>query len=100
MRRIILSSALCLLALGLVCGFVISSAHAGIPCAYDCTASIFCSTDTGPECADPEQPFYVYRVWSCPTGNPHHWCPEDDQFMCCWNGEGPYCFCQAQFPRP
>ncbi|MCP4567596.1 MAG: hypothetical protein GY841_08460 [FCB group bacterium] len=57
---------------------------AGIPCPEVCVGRRICTTDTGPNCTDPANPYYrmVYDSW-CSTGNPHHFCPDELFIDCC-----------------
>lgn len=86
MRKTVVFSSLFLLAFGLAMGLTAfsTSASAGIPCPENCIYELYCSTDTGPLCTNPNFPYYGYKMngW-CTTGNPHHFCLEDGDFSYC-----------------
>ncbi len=97
MRRIIACASVCLLALGLVGGLVMSTATAAVPCTVDCVSELYCTLEINSACFyDPDGPYIVYRIWTCPNYAPSP-CPEEDGIACCWDGNG-LCTCFSPLP--
>ena len=87
MKKSIFVASLFLAVFGLVTGLTVLSADkvtAGELCGgeYNCIYELSCTSETGPECSDPNFPYYGYAIngW-CTSGNPHHFCP--DHFATC-----------------
>jgi hypothetical protein len=56
------------------------------PCPF-CICQLHCSTDTGPNCPDPDLPYYAYRINCDPPPGMYCVCLGEGDFVgCCRKG--------------
>ncbi len=87
MRKSVLFSTVFLTVFGLTLGFTIafnSPAMAIDKCEGECLGEYYCSFMTGPQCTNPNLPYYVYWRPLC-GGGPLN-CDSSMEFLYCWNG--------------
>lgn len=63
-------------------------------CEFQCTGSFQCTFDTGPNCTNPNWPYYVYFKPTC-GGGPLN-CPGTKYWVACWDGV--HCWIPEQEP--
>jgi hypothetical protein len=86
MRKSAVLSAVLLFAFGLAFGMTITlseEAMAEKPCPTACAYDLYCSYETGDNCTNPFQPYYMYRYNGICPGYPARYCPPDGFTGCC-----------------